>query len=193
MQRDQIIAILKAANVMRDGHFILTSGKHSDHYMQCAQLFQYPGHSEQLCHALVETLDANHIDIDITVGPAVGGIVMAFEMARQLGVRAMFAERENGAMTLRRGFAVQPGERVLVCEDVVTTGGSVKEVIALLQAAGAQVVGVASIVDRSKGTASFGCPFFPVIDIDFEAYDPADCPLCKTGSQAVKPGSRGMQ
>ncbi len=193
MRRDEIIKVLKAAHVMLDGHFELTSGKHSDHYMQCAQLFQYPAYSKQLCGELAEKILARGIGADIVIGPAIGGIMMAYEMAEQLGVRAMFAERQEGAMTLRRGFAVEPGERVVICEDVVTTGGSVKEVIDLVREAGGEVVAVGAIVDRSRGSASFGCPFFAVIDLDFETYEPADCPMCKNGGKAVKPGSRNLK
>ena len=191
--REEILEILKKTNVMQEGHFLLTSGKHSDRYMQCAQLFQYPKYSQLLCAELAQRFTQKNMDIDLVVGPAVGGIIIAYQTAICLSVRNLFAERQDGNMTLRRGFAVKKGERVLVCEDVVTTGGSVKEVIALLETAGAIVVSVGAIVDRSGGTVEFGVPFESVVQVDFNTYGPADCPLCKAGSVAVKPGSRNLK
>ena len=130
----------------------------------------------------------------MVVGPAIGGIIMAYEMGRQLGVSNIFAERENGEMTLRRGFAVEKGQRCLVCEDVVTTGGSVKEVIALLQSMGAEVVGVGSVVDRSNGKVDFGVPFHAVLSMEVTSWEADECPLCRAGAGApVKPGSRSFK
>lgn len=190
MTREEIIAIFKEKEVMLEGHFLLTSGRHSDKYMQCAKLFQYSDVSEKICAQLAEQF--SDMKIDLVVGPAIGGIIMAYEMARQLGVKNIFAERENGKMTLRRGFSVEKGTRVLVTEDVVTTGGSVKEVIALLTEMGAEVVGVGSVVDRSAGKVDFGVPFRAVLSMEVRSYEADECPICKTGMPLVKPGSRTL-
>ena len=190
LTKEEALNLLKEKEAVLEGHFLLTSGRHSDRYVQCAKLFQYADVSEVICKSLAESFQGENIEL--VVGPAVGGIIMAYEMGRQLGVKNIFAERENGNMTLRRGFTVEPGTRVLVCEDVVTTGGSVKEVIALLQAAGAEVVGVGSVVDRSNGKVDFGVPFHAVLSMEVVSYPPEECPLCKTGQPAVKPGSRNL-
>lgn len=190
MTREEIIAVFKERKVMLEGHFLLTSGRHSDKYMQCAKLFQYPDVSEMICRQLAEQF--SDMDIDLVVGPAVGGIIMAYEMSRQLGVKNIFAERENGKMTLRRGFEVPKGAKILVTEDVVTTGGSVKEVIELLDGMGAQVMAVGSVVDRSAGKVDFGVPFRAVLSMEVKSYEADECPICKTGAQLVKPGSRKL-
>ncbi|HYE80601.1 MAG TPA: orotate phosphoribosyltransferase [Clostridia bacterium] len=182
--------IMEKTGVLQSGHFLLTSGKHSNRYMQCAKIFQHPDISAEISKALAEKYDG--YDIDIVIGPAIGGIILAYEVARQLEVRALFAERENGAMTLRRGFEIKPGSRVLVVEDVITTGGSVKEVIEVVRKVGGEVVGVASVVDRSGGKALFDVPFKSAIKIEIDTYEPEECPLCKSGSTAVKPGSRNI-
>ena len=192
MTDNEIFDILRKTNVMKEGHFILTSGKHSDKYMQCAMLFQYPEESKKCCDALAEKILADGIKVDTVVSPAVGGILMGYQMSECLDVRNIFAERENGKMSLRRGFEVRPGENIVVCEDVVTTGGSVKEVVALLQEKGANVTCVCSIVDRSRGTADFGVPFKSLVEINFDTYEADECPLCKNGDNAVKPGSRNI-
>jgi len=189
--KKQMDEILEKTGVLQTGHFLLTSGKHSNKYMQCAKIFQHPDISAQLSKDLSEKFDG--YDIDIVIGPAVGGIILAYEVARQMEVRALFAERENGKMTLRRGFEIKPGSRVLVVEDVITTGGSVKEVIELVRAVGGEVVGVASVVDRSGGKALFDVPFKSAMKIDIETYEPEACPLCKAGSEAIKPGSRNLK
>ncbi len=180
--------ILEKTGVLRKGHFLLTSGLHSDQYLQCALLLQYPQYAEPVCQALAAPFADQQADV--VIGPALGGIVVAYETARALGARYIHAEREDGMMTLRRGFALQPGERVLVVEDVVTTGGSVKEVIQLVQEAGSQLLGVASIVDRSGGQADFGVPFHPFIRLNVATYTPEECPLCREGLPVEKPGSR---
>ena len=190
MTREEIIAVFKEKEVMLEGHFLLTSGRHSNKYMQCAKLFQYPDVSEMICRQLAEQF--SDMDIDLVVGPAVGGIIMAYEMSRQLGVKNIFAERENGKMTLRRGFEVPKGAKILVTEDVVTTGGSVKEVIELLDGMGAQVMAVGSVVDRSAGKVDFGVPFRAVLSMEVKSYEADECPICKTGAQLVKPGSRKL-
>jgi orotate phosphoribosyltransferase len=163
--------------------------------MQCAQLFRYPKESEAVCAEIADFFrDKN---IDIVAGPAVGGIIMAYEIARLLcsndtNVLNVFAEREDGAMTLRRGFetSVKPGSRALAVEDVVTTGGSVKEVMELLKARGAEIVGVGSIVDRSDGAVEFGVPFHALISAKIDSWEPDSCPLCRQGLPIAKPGSR---
>ncbi|MEG0702727.1 MAG: orotate phosphoribosyltransferase [Christensenella sp.] len=188
MTREEIISVFKEKEVMLEGHFLLTSGRHSDKYMQCAKLFQYPDVSEKICAQLAEQF--SDIEINLVVGPAIGGIIMAYEMSRQLGVKNIFAERENGKMALRRGFSVPKGAKILVTEDVVTTGGSVKEVMTLLREMGAEVVGVGSVVDRSAGNVDFGVPFRAVLSMEVKSYEADKCPICKTDSPLVKPGSR---
>lgn len=173
---------------MQEGHFRLTSGLHSDRYMQCARLFEYPGDSAEVCSEVASFFKDQKIDL--VVGPAIGGIIMAYEMARTLSIRNIFAERENGTMTLRRGFHVESGMRALVVEDVVTTGGSVREVIDLLRDSGAEIVGVGSVVDRSNGTVDFGVPFHALISMEVLSWEEGDCPLCGQGVPIVKPGSR---
>lgn len=191
LTKEQIIQIFKDKEVMLEGHFLLTSGRHSDKYMQCAKLFQYADVSELICKQLAEQFAEKKIDL--VVGPAIGGIIMAYEMGRQLGVKNIFAERENGQMTFRRGFEVPEGANVLVVEDVVTTGGSVKEVIALLKEHGANVVGVGSVVDRSAGKMDFGVEFKAVLSMEVVSYEPENCPICKSGLPLVKPGSRKLK
>ncbi len=191
LTKEQIIQIFKDKEVMLEGHFLLTSGRHSDKYMQCAKLFQYADVSELICKQLAEQFAEKKIDL--VVGPAIGGIIMAYEMGRQLGVKNIFAERENGQMTFRRGFEVPEGANVLVVEDVVTTGGSVKEVIALLKEHGANVVGVGSVVDRSAGKVDFGVEFKAVLSMEVISYEPENCPICKSGLPLVKPGSRKLK
>ncbi len=188
LTQEEIIKIFKEKEVMLEGHFLLTSGRHSDKYMQCAKLFQYADTSALICKQLAGQFDGKKIDL--VVGPAIGGIIMAYEMGRQLGVKNIFAERENGVMTLRRGFEAPAGANVLVVEDVVTTGGSVREVIALMKESGANVVGVGAVVDRSAGQVDFGCEFRAVLSMEVKSYDPAECPICGSGLPLVKPGSR---
>ena len=189
MEREKVIEILKEAGVLLEGHFLLTSGKHSNRYLQCAKIFKNTKYSEVLCKDLADQFKDKNVDV--VVGPAMGAVIMAYEVSRHLGVPNYFTERENGEMALRRGFEIKPGERILVVEDVITTGGSVKEVIKLLTEMGGNVIGVGSIVDRSNGTADFGVPFSSVIKIEVEAYEADECPLCKEGKiPVVKPGSR---
>jgi len=192
MTSQEVLAIFKETGALLEGHFQLTSGLHSNQYFQCAKVLQYPQHCQSLCTVLAA--DARTRSVDVVVAPALGGIVVGQEVGRQLGVRTMFTERKENTMQLRRGFAITPGERVLVCEDVVTTGGSVNEVIALVQQAGGVVVGVSCIVDRSGGMVKF--PGYPgahtaVLTMTAVTHKPETCPLCASGSVAVKPGSRG--
>lgn len=189
LTKEQVLEIFNRTGGVLKGHFKLTSGRHSDTYMQCAKLFVDTNASEELCSALAEKLA--DVKCDIVVSPAVGGILMGYEMARQLKVPNIFAERENGAMTFRRGFSLPHNANVIVVEDVVTTGGSVKEVVKLVQESGCNVTAVASIVDRSNGNVEFGVKFVNLVSMDVVSYEPENCPLCKEGkSEAYKPGSR---
>lgn len=188
----EMLEIFERTESMLKGHFILTSGRHSDTYMQCAKLFVHPKESEKICSALAQKLKEFHAET--VASPAVGGIIIGYELARQLDCKNIFFERQDGVMTLRRGFSIQKGARVVVAEDVVTTGGSVKEVIAALQNAGANVVAAASIVDRSNGGIDFGVPFHSLLSMNIRSYEPEACPLCKENkTPAVKPGSRGLK
>ena len=167
----------------------MTSGRHSGRYLQCARIFRNTRYSEELCAALAAHFKDDRVDI--VIGPALGAVQMASEVSRALGCENFFAEREDGSMTLRRGFAIEPGQRVLVVEDVVTTGGSVREVLEIVRQAGGEIVGVGSIVDRTGGRIDFGVPFHSVISMEVESYEPSECPLCKAGAPApYKPGSR---
>ncbi|MEG1608615.1 MAG: orotate phosphoribosyltransferase [Clostridia bacterium] len=190
MTQEQALEIYRSTGAILKGHFLLTSGRHSDTYMQSAKVFVDTKASEKLCKALAKKLKG--VAVDLVVSPAVGGILMGYEVARQLGVPNIFAERENGAMTFRRGFSVPNGANVIVVEDVVTTGGSVKEVVELVKSLGGNVQAIASIVDRSNGAVDFGVKFVNLISVDVVSYDAENCPLCKDGSVAVKPGSRNL-
>lgn len=192
LSKEEVLAIFEDVGVLNYGHYILTSGRHSSQYMQMAQALQYANVTEHLCDNLADNFREEKIDV--VVSPAVGGLIVGYEMSKILGIRNIFCERENGRMTLRRGFQIEPGEKVLVIEDVVTTGGSVKEVITVVEEAGGEVVGVGVLVDRSNGKINFGYPFSSLLSIEIETYDIDDCPLCKEGKlAAVKPGSRKVE
>ncbi len=182
--------IFRRSKALLEGHFILTSGKHSDRYIQCAKVLQYPQYAERLARGLAEKVKGS--GISVVIGPAMGGVVLAQEVARQLGVRAIFGEREQGRMALRRGFEIKNGEKVLVVEDVITTGGSVEEVLQLVEDLGGKPVAVAALVDRSGGKANFAVPLYQLLTIRAQTYEPGNCPLCREGIPAVKPGSRNM-
>lgn len=169
------------------GHFLLSSGLHSDRYLQCALVLAHPERAVELGRALAARIAAKP---DLIVSPALGGLMIGHEVARALGVRALFGERENGVMRLRRGFTLTPGERCLVVEDVITTGGSTREVVRCAEAHGGVVVGVGSLIDRSGGSAGFPVKRAALATISATTWEPEACPLCKTGSAAVKPGSR---
>ncbi len=188
MTDEEALTIFRESDALLEGHFRLTSGLHSPNYFQCARVLQYPQHAELFCGLIADRFRGE--GIEVVVSPAIGGIVVGQEVARLLGCRAIFAEREEGMMTLRRGFEIKAGERCLAVEDVVTTGGSVKEVIALVQSAGANVMGAAFIVDRSSGRAQFDVPFFAALRMEMVAYQPEACPLCAEGIPVIKPGSR---
>lgn len=186
--QEQVLEIFARTGVLLEGHFRLTSGLHAAKYLQCAQLLQYPNEAGPLCEQLADYFrDAG---ATVVAGPATGGIILAYEVAKSLGVKNIFGERENGVMTFRRGFKVEPADKVLVLEDVVTTGGSVRELIDCVRQAGAEVIGVASLVNRSGGRVDFGVPFKSLVTLDITTYQPDDCPMCKAGSVAYKPGSR---
>jgi orotate phosphoribosyltransferase len=192
MDTEGLLSIFRETGALLEGHFLLTSGLHSNQYFQCAKVLQYPRYCELLCAEIAAGFRERHIDV--VIAPALGGIVVGQEVGRQLGVRTIFAERKDAAMQLRRGFSIDAEERVLVCEDVVTTGGSVREVIDIVRGAGGIVAGVGSIVDRSGGTVRFevaeGGTQQAVMTLQAVTYQPASCPLCAAGTPAVKPGSR---
>lgn len=191
LTKAEILQAFEKTGGILKGHFLLTSGRHSDTYMQCAKLFVDPFESERLCKDLAIKLV--EFNADAVVAPAVGGIIMGYELARQLKVKNFFAERVDGKMALRRGFALKKGMRLIVAEDVVTTGGSVREVIVLAEQAECKVVAVASVVDRSNGQVEFGYPYRALLSMDVVSYEANECPLCKSGIPAVKPGSRNLQ
>jgi orotate phosphoribosyltransferase len=185
---DTILDRFRRAGALLEGHFRLTSGLHSPGYLQSALVLQHPREAEACGAAIAERIRS--LRPDAVLSPALGGIVIGQEVGRALGVRAIFAERQEGSLALRRGFSLAPGERVLVVEDVVTTGGSTRETIAVARAAGADVVGAASIVDRSGGTQDIGVPYHALVTLSLPTYTPDTCPLCAAGLPVVKPGSR---
>jgi orotate phosphoribosyltransferase len=188
MTENELLDIFRKHSALLEGHFILSSGLHSDRYVQCAQVLQHPRVAEQLCSQLADQL--RHLKPSVVAAPALGGVLVAHEVARALGVRAIFTERQEGAMTLRRGFTLEPGEPTLVVEDVITTGLSTRETIQCIEQAGGRVVGAGTLIDRSGGTADLGIAKASLISLKIQNYNPAECPLCKAGIPAVKPGSR---
>ncbi len=190
LPKEELLEIFKQTHALLEGHFLLTSGLHSPNYFQCAKVLQYPKYLHLFAGELAKHFE--YSEVELVVSPAVGGIVVGTEVGRMLDVRTVFAERESGGMKLRRGFEIKKGERVLVVEDVVTTGGSVNEVIELVNNAGAKPAGVGYIVDRSNGKTTFNAKTFSVLQMDVVSYPPENCPLCKSGSAPVKPGSRGL-
>ena len=188
MQPQEVIEKFKTAGALLEGHFVLTSGLHSTIYLQCALVLQDPARAEVFGRAIAEHLQ--NANIKLVASPAIGGIIIGHEVARALGVRFLWTEREAGRMTLRRGFSVASGERTLVVEDVVTTGGSTRETIEALRAAGAHVIGAASIIDRSSGAADVGAPRIALATLDVTSVEPAVCEACARGEIAIKPGSR---
>lgn len=188
MKAAEIADVFRSTGAFLEGHFILSSGLHSPNYMQCAKVLQHPEHGERFAKALAAKL----LDLRPTavLAPALGGILVGYELARALKIRSLFAERVDGIMSLRRGQEILPTDRLILCEDVVTTGKSIKEVEALALAAGATVVAMVAIVDRSGGKWSLSQPLTSLLTMKLETYPPESCPLCASGSQAVKPGSR---
>lgn len=183
-----VLDLFRTRGALLEGHFRLTSGLHSPNYLQCALVLQHPPDATAFGAAIAERVRA--AGVQVVLSPALGGIVIGQEVARALGVRAIFAERQDGALTLRRGFSLEAGERVLVVEDVVTTGGSTRETIAVARALGAQVVGAASIIDRSGGQQTVDVPYTALATLSVPTYQPEACPLCAEGRPVVKPGSR---
>lgn len=189
MKENEVIQIFKKEKALLSGHFLLSSGLHSPNYMQCALVLQKPWVAEKLCKALGKKL-AKYKAAKV-VGPALGGVLVSYELGRALKLPSIFAERQDQTFALRRGFGIKKGERVIAVEDVITTGKSVKEVIDLLEKEGAKVVAVASLVDRSGGQAIFKQDFISILSVDIKTYTPENCPLCREGKiTLVKPGSR---
>ncbi|MCA1584018.1 MAG: orotate phosphoribosyltransferase [Acidobacteria bacterium] len=188
MSEDELLSRFRRSGALLDGHFQLSSGRHSPGYLQCALVLQHPRDAEAIgacLGAAVRTLEPT-----VILSPALGGIVIGQEVARAAGVRALFAERQDGSLTLRRGFALEPDDRVLIVEDVVTTGGSTRETMQVARAAGATVVGACAIVDRSGGAHGLDVPFRALLSIELPTYLPEACPLCAQGRPLEKPGSR---
>src|SRR5437763_2834773 len=193
MTRDALLDLFRRSGALLDGHFRLTSGLHSGSYLQCALVLQHPQHAEAFGRAIADR--TRGLRATIVLSPALGGVVIGHEVGRALGVRAMFAERQDGSLVLRRGFVIAENDRVLVVEDVLTTGGSTRETMQVATAAGGQVVGAAASVDRRPSTGSspaavpdFGVPFAALLAVDLPTYEPDKCPLCAQGLPVVKPG-----
>ncbi len=188
MELKRLKQILEETSALCKGHFKLSSGLHSDTYLQCARITQYPDFTAEIGVAIAEKFKPYRADV--VVGPAVGGIILAYETGRALKVRSLFAERVDGIMQLRRGFSISPGQKILVIEDVITTGGSVKEVIEMVQNLDGIVTGVGSIIDRSGATVKFDCLFKSLLTLEVDIYQPENCPLCRQQIPLLKPGSR---
>ena len=188
MTEDAVLALFRESGALLEGHFKLSSGLHSSGYLQCALVLQHPNHAETIGRMLAGQL--NLLSATAVLSPALGGLIIGHEVARALGVRAIFAERQDGALTLRRGFSLGPDDRVIVIEDVVTTGGSTKETMAVAEQAGAQVIAAGSVIDRSGGNASLGVPFHALVTLSLPTYKEEDCPMCRDGAPITKPGSR---
>jgi orotate phosphoribosyltransferase len=189
MTADEVRRVLEETGVVRRGHFRLTSGLHTDLFLLCALVQQHPEPTARLAQAMAAPYRA--AGVQVVVGTAMGGVILAYEVARALGVRAVYAEKTaEGAMALRRGFRVAPGERALVVEDAVTTGGSIRRALDAVAAAGGRVVGVSALVDRSAGRAGVGVPMHALVTLDVPAWEPAACPLCRQGVRLVEPKDR---
>jgi orotate phosphoribosyltransferase len=190
MTQDEVLNLFKQSGALLEGHFRLSSGLHSDRYLQCALVLQNPGDADALGAALAARLSDLSNPPDLVIAPALGGILVAHEVARALHVRGLFAERQDGVLRLRRGFQITPGERAYVVEDVVTTGGSTRETMEVVTQAGGIVLAAGSLIDRTGGRTDLGVPRSALAVLDIPAFAPEECPLCKAGSQAIKPGSR---
>ncbi|MBN1872433.1 MAG: orotate phosphoribosyltransferase [Candidatus Omnitrophica bacterium] len=188
MDKDAVLDIFKETKALLSGHFKLSSGLHSAEYLQCALVLQYPDIACRLGTAVADMFKEHAVTC--VAGPALGGVIIAHEVARALGARCVFGERQDGKMALRRGFKVGPGDRVLVVEDVVTTGGSAKELLEVIKNSGAEIAGVGTIVDRSPGNIELGYDIKSLIKLEVQTFDPSRCPLCKEGLPLTKPGSR---
>ena len=192
MNQDEILEHFTKAGALLDGHFLLSSGLHSSKYLQCALALELPSDAVRYGQAIAGKLTARGLinGVETVASPAIGGLVIGFSVAQALGIRFIWTERQNGEMTLRRGFTLSEGERILVVEDVITTGGSTRECIAALMANGGQGMAAASIIDRSNGAADVGVARIALASLDVPTWDSSVCPLCSEGSAAVKPGSR---
>lgn len=191
MQEEDVLAEFRASKALLEGHFLLSSGRHSAHYLQCARVLMDPARAGRLAVALAAKLPRDlRREITKVVSPAMGGIIIGHEMGRALGVEAIFVERPTGAFELRRGFTLEPTDKVLLVEDVVTTGLSSREAIASVEETGAQVIAACALVDRSAGTVDLGVPFTPLVAINFPTYAPDELPPALAATEAVKPGSR---
>jgi orotate phosphoribosyltransferase len=184
----ELLELFKKSEAVLEGHFLLSSGKHSQKYVQCEKLMQYPDRAQKVVSAVAEKV--KELGIDVIVGPAMGGIRAAYELGRQLNIRTIFTERVDNVMTLRRGFEIKDGEKVLIMEDVVTTGKSSLETAAVIESFGGNVIGIGCLVDRKISTIDL--PIYSAIELYFEAYEQENCPECKNGTEAIKPGSRKM-
>lgn len=183
---DDIMQVFKDAGALLEGHFEYASGKHGNRFLQAARVLQYPDKVETLCKAIADKFRDD--DIQLVVGPATGGILLAYETARQLGCRGVFAEKEpDGSMAVKRGFKIDPGTRVLVVEDIITTGGSVMKAVDHVESRGAEVVGISVLIDRSGGKATFNCKYEPLTPLSLESFEPVDCPLCAQNVELVEP------
>jgi len=191
MTSKEVLDIYKKTGALLTGHFLLSSGLHSEQYLQSALVLQQPDIATKLCAALADNF--KNSGIEVVIAPALGGVFVSHETARALRVRALFAERVNGELTLRRGFAIKPAERVLVVEDVITTGKSTKETIEVVKKAGGVVVAAGALVDRSGGKADIGVTCRSLVTLTVPAYTADACPMCKAGSTPTKPGSRGLK
>jgi orotate phosphoribosyltransferase len=190
---DAVLEEFREAGALLEGHFILSSGFHSTAYLQCARVLMDPQRAERLCASLAEKIRAAGLGADLVVSPAMGGVIVGYEMGRQLGLRAVFFERVDGAFELRRGFKIESGQRCLLVEDVVTTGLSSRECMEAVRALGGHIVAAASLVDRSGGRANFSMPFIPLIRLDIPHFAPDQLPVSVVGIPPIKPGSRGLK
>lgn len=190
MTNEQMLKIFKKTGSFLRGHFALSSGLHSGHYLQCALFLQYPRYASMLCKELARRFIAD--EPTVVVGPSMGGVIVSYEMARHLKVRSLFTEREQDRVTLRRCFTVSPDERALIVEDVITTGGTAKEVVDLLKSLGCEIVGIGAIIDRRKQRQDFGIRIESLIKLEMEDFPQGDCPLCKENVPITKPGSRNV-
>jgi orotate phosphoribosyltransferase len=187
MSKIDVVEILKDCDALLEGHFLLSSGKHSNRYVQCAKVLRFPDKAAEVLSTVVEQI--NDLDIDLVVGPAMGGVIVSYELGRQLNKETVFTERKDGVMELRRGFEVKPGAKIIIAEDVVTTGKSTIETKQALEALGGEVIGVACIANRTKD--DIGMTIYSAIKLDIQVHDADDCPLCKSNEiELVKPGSR---
>lgn len=191
INENQVIDILKDCKALLEGHFLLSSGRHSNKYCQCAKLLQHPDKAEKVLSVVADKI--KDLDVDLLVGPAMGGVIVSYELARQLGKPGIFTERKDGVMTLSRGFEIKPGQKVLITEDVITTGKSTLEVVKVLEELGAEILGVCCIVDRRAENYALDLPVYQACKLEIESFDKEECPLCKENIPYIKPGSRNIK